>query len=611
VIAFLQPLALLGLLATAIPTVLHLLNRRSPATVSFPAVRYLAETERSQSRRLKLRHLLLLLVRTTLIALVALAAARPVVRVAVGGAHAPTALAVVLDNSLSSGAVVEGRSVLDLLQARAREVVRRVTQGDRLWLVFADGVPRPLGPEEALVAIDSLAPSPRRLDVGRAARVAGGVASSVGLAEREIVILSDLQRSALSGGDPIAVPVLAWTPGVTPENRDIDSAWAEPEAWLGGGSIVAALGGERRGPVAVRLALDGGGTEQPVPGVGQDVARGVGYAGDRVVLSVPTAHPGWLAARVSLDPDELRADDGWFVPLRVAEPAVAQADASAGRYVADAMAVLQEGGRAVRGDRVVVADHLAGRAPIVLPPADPARIGALNRMLAARGVHWRFGAREEGEWRLLGDLGPAQGVTVTRRYRLEGSGAVLARAGDEPWLVRDGGVVLLGSRLEDGWTDLPVNAGFVPFMDLLINRIAAGQTLNITAYSGDVVELPAPVDALLAPHGAVAVTGDRRVAVPRQPGVYFLRSAAGDTVGALAVNHDPRESRLAAADAGTLQAALGPAARMVSARALDRDLFGGARRADLTGPLLIAALLALMLEFAVSSMGARGGRGRS
>ena len=63
-IGFLQPLALLGLLAASIPPILHLVARRLPPVVPFPAVRYLSETERRHSRRLKLRNLLLLLLRT-------------------------------------------------------------------------------------------------------------------------------------------------------------------------------------------------------------------------------------------------------------------------------------------------------------------------------------------------------------------------------------------------------------------------------------------------------------------------------------------------------------------------------------------------------------------
>ncbi|MBI2537496.1 MAG: BatA domain-containing protein [Gemmatimonadetes bacterium] len=49
-IAFLQPLALLALAVAALPTVLHLLTRRVPPTVTFPAVRY-PDTSRRPSAR--------------------------------------------------------------------------------------------------------------------------------------------------------------------------------------------------------------------------------------------------------------------------------------------------------------------------------------------------------------------------------------------------------------------------------------------------------------------------------------------------------------------------------------------------------------------------------
>ncbi|HEU4584871.1 MAG TPA: BatA domain-containing protein, partial [Gemmatimonadaceae bacterium] len=116
-IDFLSPLWLIAAGAAAIPLFIHLLRRRTGARVDFPAVRYLARAEREHSRKLRLRNLLLMLLRVAAILLVAAAAARPVLRVG-GGGHAPTALAVVLDNSLSTSAIVGGRPVLEDLRAR-------------------------------------------------------------------------------------------------------------------------------------------------------------------------------------------------------------------------------------------------------------------------------------------------------------------------------------------------------------------------------------------------------------------------------------------------------------------------------------------------------------
>ena len=116
---FLQPLGLLLLGAALIPQLLHLFQRRRPPDVAFPAVRYLRQTEREALRTIRLRHVLLLLLRVAAVALVALAAARPVVP-RQGAGHQPTAVVLVLDHSLSSGAVAGGVRAFDDLAARAR-----------------------------------------------------------------------------------------------------------------------------------------------------------------------------------------------------------------------------------------------------------------------------------------------------------------------------------------------------------------------------------------------------------------------------------------------------------------------------------------------------------
>src|SRR5207245_52100 len=81
---------------------------------------------------------LLLLLRTALIAALALAAARPLVPARAGGAHQTTALVVILDNSPSAGAVVEGRAVLDRLRGVARASLGGAAPGDRLGLMLAN-----------------------------------------------------------------------------------------------------------------------------------------------------------------------------------------------------------------------------------------------------------------------------------------------------------------------------------------------------------------------------------------------------------------------------------------------------------------------------------------
>src|SRR2546422_8480081 len=163
-VTFLHPVALVGLAAAAIPALLHLLERRMPPEAEFPPLRYLSEAERQSARRLKLRHLLLLILRTAVIVLIVLAAARPLFLTAASGGslHEPTALAVILDNSASSGLVADGRPALERLKAMARRSLARASASDRLWLMLADGVARAGAPEALLATVDRAAVSARR-----------------------------------------------------------------------------------------------------------------------------------------------------------------------------------------------------------------------------------------------------------------------------------------------------------------------------------------------------------------------------------------------------------------------------------------------------------------
>jgi len=589
VISFLQPLALFALAAASLPTLLHLLGRRLPPIVIFPAVRYLTATEQEHSRRMKLRNIVLLILRTLVIVLLVLGAAQPVAPVGGGRAHPPAAVALVVDNSLSTGAVVGGELTLTGLLDAASAVLQRLGAGDRLWLSMADGVPRRVTRLEAEQVIARLVPEPSRMDLGQAVRAAGRVVSDDPLPWKEVVILSDLQSSAMSSGEPVQVSVVALEARDPPENRWIDSSFAQPAIWSPDGAVVAAIAGTDQGPTPVRLEA-----------YSRTLARAVASPGDDVLLSGTLQNSGWQVVTVELDPDEFRADDRRFVAVFRAEPARVEAGAGAGEFLNEALEVLRQGGRVVQGDSIVLDDRIGRGVRVVFPPTDRALMGALNRSLAGQGLRLRYGELEEGEWEVAGSVGPAAGTTVRRRYAMVGEGAVIARVDGSPWLVRQDRIVLVGSRMELQWTDLPVTAAFIPFIDFLVNRIAAGESWILSATPGQTIELPAGVTALSGSDGPIHVsTGS--LAAPLKPGVYFLLGAATDTVGALQVNYDARESRLEVADVATLRSYLGENVRVASRSDLERELFREAKRADLTGAFLVAALVGVLIEFALAS----------
>ena len=281
-IAFLQPWALVGLAAAAIPLLLHLLARREPPTVVFPAVRYLITTTQEHQRRLKLQHLLLLLFRTLLIVALVLAAAGPTLpRRGIAG-HAPSALVLVVDNSPSSGVVVAGTARLAELQAAARRVLDRATPDDALWLLAADGVPRRGGRQALLDQVATLPLSSRRLDLGAAL----GLAAEVLAGESrpgEIALLTDLQASAVSPAD-LHVPLVVGRPDQPPP-RNVGIARLEtgPQPWGGdGGRLTVSLVGDSGEGTPVTARLGTRPPRQALARVGR--SRGAGDAGRRAGL---------------------------------------------------------------------------------------------------------------------------------------------------------------------------------------------------------------------------------------------------------------------------------------------------------------------------------------
>jgi hypothetical protein len=191
---------------------------------------------------------------------------------------------------------------------------------------------------------------------------------------------------------------------------------------------------------------------------------------------------------------------------------------------------------------------------------------------------------------------------VTRRYTLQstasGRTGVLASVNGTPWIARGGNVVLLGSRLDPAWTDLPVSAGFMPFMDVLLNRLARGEAALEQGAPGEPVPLPDQVTEVRQGEREWRVEGGG-LFQPPDPGVYYLRTGR-DTVGAISVNPDSRESRLARATDGQARQ-LWKGARLVPLDEAGDAAFSLASRGDLRGPLLWMALLVGMVEVGLAS----------
>lgn len=592
--SFLAPFWLLLAGAAAVPLLLHLLRRNVSARVEFPAARYLQRAEREHSRSLRLRNLLLMLLRVLLLLALAAAAARPFVR-GFGAGHGATAVAIVLDNSLSTTAVSAGAPVFEQLRAGARAVLLAATPADRLWLATADGRLQ-AGTRDALLAeLARIAPMEGAGDLPLAVGRASAALKAAQLPARVIAVATDGQRTAWGAARRIPDAVTVLSPsGDPPPNHAVTSVEAQPARWTPRGAVAA------RAPspdsVGFRIVIGE-----------RTAARGITARDEAISVRLAPAERGWQAGRVELEPDDFPADDARHFAVWIGAPPVVSATASAGPFASAAVATLVADGRVAQGAGIAItaADAATSLPALLVPPSDPVRLGAANRALARLGLPWRFGALSGAPAAAQG--GRLDGVSVSRRYRLVHQGAApvdtLVVAGGEPWIVAGPGYVLLGSPIDPAATNLPLRAAFLPWLaDVLGQRLGAPRGdagVPRSAAPGAPVTVPAGVDAIESESGARrSVSGDRATA-PAERGVWFLLRD-GRRAGALVVEAPERESDLTRWSANRLADRLGGsrAHGVTDPDDLARATFAVGSSHPVTTPLLVLAFLLLALEAA-------------
>ena len=597
--SFLAPLYLLLAGAVAVPLLIHLLRRRIGLRVEFPAARYLARAERENSRTLKIRNLLLMLLRVIALLAIAAAAARPVARW-LGAGHAPTAVAIVIDNSLSSSAVVNGRPLLDQFKAMARDVVSSATPTDRLWLVTIDGHVRGGAPSVLRDEINRLEPIAGSGDPNAALARAATVVRGGGLEARQVALLTDGQRSEWdkvpSLGD---AQLLLFAPSAPPpSNRAVVLAEARPIRWTPRGTVAARI--LSRDSTTYRVSLNG-----------RTFARGTAAPNEEVIVRAAPPERGWVAGTVEIEADELAADNvRYFATWIGAAPAVAVAPA-VGPFIKDAIDVLRGSERVTDGHDIAIigGDELASLPALITAPIDPVKLGAANRALERAGVPWRFGERRTGDASVRGT--GFDGVTTAVRYDLVAqAGAVaetLAVVGRDAWIVAGPRYVLIGSPLAPDATNFPVRASFVPWLGAVLTERLVGEPGQvIMAAPGAQLPRPRWADAMEGSTGQRTPLGET-LDVPARAGAYFL--TRGDRrVGAVVVNAPPTESVLDRYSASELRARFQAGRTLVTndPATWQATAFRGASRRSLIEPALLLAIVTLVVEAVV--IGARGRR---
>jgi hypothetical protein len=198
---------LAGAAAALLPLLVHLLRRRPPRPVLFPALVLLVGPGERSARRRRIRELLLLATRMVLLALVAFTLAGPYLSRPISVPHAATrhqAAVILVDDTLSMRYRRGGRSLFDEAKSRARALLEALppTAPVALLTVSDQGAQAPdLGVDRAHVsrAIDRLEATHLAASgadaISRALRALSGAPAG---APRSIYLLTDLTRTGLA-----------------------------------------------------------------------------------------------------------------------------------------------------------------------------------------------------------------------------------------------------------------------------------------------------------------------------------------------------------------------------------------------------------------------------
>ncbi len=198
---FLNPLALVGLVAALVPLAIHLLHRGRSRPRPFSNLEFLRAVHQRRMRSIQLRQWLVLLLRTLAVGLIAAAFARPTYRAdwAQGllGKRVPTATAVLIDRSLSTNYRLPTGRVFTQLRDQALDLLGLFSDHDDVT-VITFGEHADVLHAESLVQlraqVTELTSGEETTTPATAMMEAATVLAAKSRPDRELFILSDFVR---------------------------------------------------------------------------------------------------------------------------------------------------------------------------------------------------------------------------------------------------------------------------------------------------------------------------------------------------------------------------------------------------------------------------------
>ncbi|WP_348343968.1 BatA domain-containing protein [Ignavibacterium sp.] len=199
---FLNPAVLIGLLAAAIPVIIHLLNLRRLKKIEFSTLTFLKELQKNKIRKIKIKQWLLLALRVLIILFIVFAFARPALRglsIARTTSAAKTTAVLIIDDSFSMSVLSQRGSYFNQAKDFAKQIIEQLKEGDEAALIFmSDEKQQPNLTNNFNSLIDELNRkeiSFAKPDLNKVITLAAQLVNKSKNFNREIYLLTDFQKN--------------------------------------------------------------------------------------------------------------------------------------------------------------------------------------------------------------------------------------------------------------------------------------------------------------------------------------------------------------------------------------------------------------------------------
>jgi hypothetical protein len=586
--SFLTPAFLVGIGALTIPVLIHLIQRERKRVVVFPSLMFLRRIPYQSVRRRSIRHWLLLCLRALALLLLIAAFARPFFpqgALAARAAGGTREVVVLLDQSASMGYGDRWQQA----RAAAHKAIDSLTGDDRAtFVLFSRNAEENVRATSDRIrlnqAVDAAKVSAGSTRYGPALKLAQSILGQSSQKQKEVVLISDFQKTGWSGAEEIHLPEgTTLTPvsvaGASTSNVSIPSVNFARASFSGQERITVTAGIINRGDAPVNgltasLEIDGHAIESKPVNVAANGSTSVSFAPFTLADSN-------VRGTVKAGSDPLPQDNVFHFVLSPGRPlsvlVVSPREESGDRndpslYLSKALSI----GTApafqvdVTSPLRMTPASLEKRAVVILndTPFPPALAGGAMKkfieqgggVLVVLGEHstWpqndaallpgTLGGtvdRPEGRGGALGFLdrshqvfevfkaphsGDFSGVRVFRyrSFTAGPSGRVLARFDDGAVAVAEqrpglGRVIAWNTTVDDSWSDLPRAPVFLPLVHQLVRYLGRYEEAAAWRSVGQVLDLTSGSILVGGRRDRVALTpSGRRVSLASGSGPEFL-----------------------------------------------------------------------------------------